>query len=68
MTHAHHLVHLADGGPTSLENLILLCGHHHRLIHNGPWTSRGEGPNQFAFDPPPGVRRNSQKNRPPPDD
>ncbi len=57
MTHAHHIQHWADGGPTSLDNLILLCGHHHRLIHAGPWTIRRHGPNQFSFDPPPDIRR-----------
>ena len=56
MDHAHHLQHWADGGPTSLDNLILLCGHHHRLIHAGPWTIHRTGPSAFAFDPPPGVR------------
>jgi hypothetical protein len=30
---AHHIVHWADGGPTSLSNLILLCRRHHRMIH-----------------------------------
>src|SRR5207237_912154 len=30
---AHHVVHWADGGSTLLENLILLCRPHHRLIH-----------------------------------
>jgi Domain of unknown function (DUF222)/HNH endonuclease len=30
---AHHVVHWADGGPTSLGNLALLCRRHHRLIH-----------------------------------
>lgn len=30
---AHHVVHWADGGPTALANLILLCRRHHRLIH-----------------------------------
>ncbi|MBA3690555.1 MAG: DUF222 domain-containing protein [Actinobacteria bacterium] len=29
----HHVVHWADGGPTSLENLLLLCRRHHRMIH-----------------------------------
>ena len=27
---AHHIRHWADGGPTSLDNAVLLCGHHHR--------------------------------------
>ena len=30
---AHHIVHWADGGPTSLDNGVLLCGHHHRYMH-----------------------------------
>lgn len=35
--HAHHMEHFADGGPTTLENLALLCGSHHRLMHEGGW-------------------------------
>ena len=30
---AHHVVHWADGGPTSLENLLLVCRPHHRKVH-----------------------------------
>ena len=26
------------GGPTSLDNGVLMCGHHHRLIHKNDWT------------------------------
>lgn len=34
---AHHIVHWADGGDTSLDNLVLLCRHHHTLTHHSPW-------------------------------
>jgi hypothetical protein len=37
MCHAHHIEHWADGGPTTLDNLAMLCGHHHRVIHHSPW-------------------------------
>ena len=31
----HHIRHWADGGATRLDNLVLLCRHHHRLLHEG---------------------------------
>ncbi|MEX2471849.1 MAG: DUF222 domain-containing protein [Gemmatimonadota bacterium] len=34
-TDAHHIRHWADGGETSLDNLVLLCRHHHRAVHEG---------------------------------
>jgi hypothetical protein len=33
--HGHHIEHWADGGSTSLDNLVQLCSHHHRLVHEG---------------------------------
>jgi hypothetical protein len=30
---AHHIHHWCDGGETRLDNLILLCRHHHTLLH-----------------------------------
>jgi hypothetical protein len=35
MCDAHHLLGLADGGPTALGNLVLLCRRHHVLWHLG---------------------------------
>lgn len=34
-TEAHHVKHWADGGETSLSNLLLLCRRHHRAVHEG---------------------------------
>jgi len=34
----HHIEHWAKGGETSLKNLILLCRHHHRLVHEGGFS------------------------------
>jgi hypothetical protein len=39
-TDAHHVRHWADGGPTQLDNLVLLCGTHHRLLHEGGFRVR----------------------------
>lgn len=36
--HAHHIIWWRDGGPTSLDNLVLVCQYHHRVIHEGAWT------------------------------
>jgi hypothetical protein len=43
-------VHWADGGATALDNLVLLCRRHHRLLHEGGYTERRdvEGTLRFA--------------------
>ncbi|ORB10802.1 HNH endonuclease signature motif containing protein, partial [Mycolicibacterium monacense] len=33
--HAHHIQHWENGGPTDLDNLVLVCPYHHRLHHRG---------------------------------
>jgi hypothetical protein len=33
----HHVVHWIDGGPTDLDNLVLLCRRHHVAHHEGGW-------------------------------
>jgi hypothetical protein len=32
------VIHWADGGPTDLDNLVLLCGRHHTMLHSSQWT------------------------------
>jgi hypothetical protein len=44
---AHHIRHWADGGETSLDNLILLCTQHHRLLHEGQFSIRRDGDSMF---------------------
>lgn len=34
---AHHVRHWADGGSTDLTNMVLLCRHHHRTLHQHVW-------------------------------
>jgi hypothetical protein len=63
-TDAHHIQHWADGGPTKLTNLVLLCGHHHDTIHHTPWTVRiTHGHPEFH---PPNTRDPNPRGRPPP--
>jgi len=38
-TAAHHVKHWANGGPTSLTNLALLCQHHHTFVHQHDLTA-----------------------------
>src|SRR6202171_382628 len=33
----HHIIHWIHGGSTNLDNLVLLCHRHHRMVHEGHW-------------------------------
>ncbi|MFA5890160.1 MAG: DUF222 domain-containing protein [Actinomycetota bacterium] len=46
---AHHIRHWSRGGETSLENLVLLCRRHHRLVHEGGFVMEDAGFQRFAF-------------------
>ena len=46
---AHHVRHWADGGPTRLDNLVLLCRRHHRLVHEGGFTVSWDVQGTVAF-------------------
>ena len=51
--HAHHIVWWRNGGLTNIDNLALLCPHHHRLVHHG-WTLT-RGPTGLVFRRPDGT-------------
>ncbi|MEX1093994.1 MAG: DUF222 domain-containing protein, partial [Acidimicrobiia bacterium] len=51
---AHHIVHWIDGGETCVMNLVLLCRHHHTLIHDHGWRLEGE-PGSLRFYRPDGT-------------
>ncbi len=46
---AHHITHWADGGETSLDNLVLLCRKHHRLVHEGGFGVHRQADDQIYF-------------------
>lgn len=49
---AHHLVPAEIGGPTLLHNLVMLCSHHHHLVHEGRWRlARGPDGRLRLHDP-----------------
>lgn len=45
----HHIVHWANGGETSLENLVLLCRQHHRLVHEGGFGCERDEAGSIVF-------------------
>ena len=46
---AHHVVHWADGGETSLANTIMLCSKHHRLLHEGGFEIKPGADGELHF-------------------
>lgn len=53
--HAHHVRSWLDGGRTDLDNLVLLCGFHHRLVHDRGYGIRGDGGGAWRFSRPDGT-------------
>ncbi|MDH3275660.1 MAG: HNH endonuclease [Gammaproteobacteria bacterium] len=45
----HHIKHWADGGETSLDNLVLLCRHHHHLVHEGGFDCKKSADGEIYF-------------------
>ena len=68
---AHHIVYWENGGPTQIDNLVLLCQTHHTLIHKPGWRLRRDRSGTCWFTAPDGrvvlpTRRDTPKRRPPP--
>ncbi len=40
---AHHVVHWRSGGRTDRDNLVLLCDHHHQVVHRPGWIVKFDG-------------------------
>jgi len=45
----HHIKHWSDGGETCLDNLVQLCRHHHRLVHEGGFSCEKGNDGQIVF-------------------
>ena len=52
--HGHHIQHWLHGGETSLDNLSLLCSHHHHLVHEGGWSVERTADGDLCFRAPDG--------------
>jgi hypothetical protein len=62
VTDAHHIWSWLQGGPTKVDNLVLLCSHHHRLIHRSEWTVELINDTAY-FTPPTYIDPNQRKRR-----
>jgi hypothetical protein len=64
-TQAHHLKHWIQHGPTDLENLALLCSHHHDTIHHQGWQIVMAADGRPDLIPPPWIdsQRKPRRNR-----
>lgn len=50
---AHHIIPWAEGGPTTLENMCLVCSQCHHLIHDQNWQLRRRHRNgKLSLQPP----------------
>ena len=55
-TQAHHVAWWSRGGPTDLDNLILLCSYHHKLVHEHSWKVQRDADGTVRWFHPDGRR------------
>jgi hypothetical protein len=59
-TNVHHVVLWKTGGKTDLDNLALLCEHHHHRVHSTGWSLKGDANDELTFIAPTGRRMTSR--------
>jgi hypothetical protein len=60
---AHHVDHWDHGGNTDLDNLALLCRHHHGVTHRTGWRMTATRDQRFEWVTPGGHTLHSQRHR-----
>ena len=50
----HHVVPWSLGGGTDLDNLVLLCKHHHGVVHRNGWSMTGNPDQELRIENPAG--------------
>jgi hypothetical protein len=48
-TNVHHIAPWKPDGRTDLDNLVLLCEHHHHRVHSREWTMSGNANEELTF-------------------
>jgi hypothetical protein len=48
-TNVHHIVPWKPGGTTDLDNLALMCRHHHGVVHRKGWAMSGNANGELTF-------------------
>jgi hypothetical protein len=59
---AHHITHWQHGGTTDLDNLALLCRHHHGVTHRTGWTMTIDAHQRLEWTTPTGHTLAGQRN------
>ncbi len=62
-TNCHHIDEWNSGGVTDLDNLVLLCKHHHDLIHHKVWSLSGDANVELRFVGPTGQVMTTRPSR-----
>ena len=53
-TNVHHIKPWGSGGRTDLENLVLMCQHHHYRLHSSGWSMTGNANEELTLVAPTG--------------